>query len=67
MKRALESVALQLREVDGVAVVQTRVSATIGICTAEQPPDSSDLFAAADRALFAGKAGGRNTIEVVPL
>lgn len=41
------------------------VSVTIGICTAAQPSASSDLFAAADRALFAGKARGRNTIEIV--
>lgn len=41
------------------------VSVTIGICTSAQPSASSDLFAAADRALFAGKARGRNTIEIV--
>lgn len=43
------------------------VSVTIGICTAAQPSAASDLFAAADRALFAGKARGRNTIEVVSI
>lgn len=43
------------------------VSVTIGICTAAEPSSSSDLFAAADRALFAGKAHGRNTIEVASI
>lgn len=43
------------------------VSVTIGICTAGQPSANSDLFAAADRALFIGKARGRNTIEVVSI
>lgn len=40
------------------------VSVTIGICASAQPSLSSDLFAAADRALLAGKAHGRNTIMV---
>jgi diguanylate cyclase (GGDEF)-like protein len=40
------------------------VTVTIGICTAAQPALTSDLFAAADRALLIGKAHGRNTIEV---
>ena len=43
------------------------VTVTIGICTAAQPALTSDLFAAADRALLAGKAHGRNTIEVVSI
>ncbi|HEX6095952.1 MAG TPA: GGDEF domain-containing protein [Thermoanaerobaculia bacterium] len=40
------------------------VSVTIGVCASAQPALSLDLFAAADRALLAGKAHGRNTIEV---
>lgn len=43
------------------------VSVTIGICASAQPSSSSDLFAAADRALFAGKARGRSTIEVAAM
>ena len=43
------------------------VSVTIGIGAAAQPSASADLFAAADRALLAGKAHGRNTIEVVAI
>jgi diguanylate cyclase (GGDEF)-like protein len=43
------------------------VSVTIGICGAANPSRSSDLFAAADRALLAGKARGRNTIEAVSI
>jgi diguanylate cyclase (GGDEF)-like protein len=43
------------------------VSVTIGICMAPQPSASTDLFEAADRALLAGKAHGRNTIEVVSI
>lgn len=43
------------------------VSVTIGICTSAQPSASSDLFAAADRALFTGKVRGRNTIEAVSI
>lgn len=41
------------------------VTVTIGICTAAEPALSSDLFAAADGALLAGKARGRDTIEAV--
>ena len=40
------------------------VSVTIGICAAAQPSAATDLFATADRALLAGKAHGRNTIEI---
>jgi diguanylate cyclase (GGDEF)-like protein len=43
------------------------VTVTIGICTAAQPELTSDLFAAADRALLTGKAHGRNTIEIVSI
>lgn len=43
------------------------ISVTIGICAAAQPSASTDLFAAADRALLAGKAHGRNTIEIVSI
>lgn len=43
------------------------VTVTIGICTAAPPTATSDLFAAADRALFVGKARGRDTMEIVSL
>ncbi|HEU4889575.1 MAG TPA: GGDEF domain-containing protein [Thermoanaerobaculia bacterium] len=43
------------------------VSVTIGICAAATPSHSSDLFAVADRALLAGKAHGRNTIEAISI
>jgi len=43
------------------------VSVTIGICTAAQPSASTDVFAGADRALLAGKAHGRNTIQVASI
>lgn len=43
------------------------VSVTIGICTSAQPSVSSDLFAAADRALLTGKVRSRNTIEAVSI
>jgi diguanylate cyclase len=43
------------------------VTVTIGVACALAPSLNSDLFAAADRALFAGKARGRNTIELVAL
>lgn len=43
------------------------VSVTIGICSAAHPSASADLFAAADRALLAGNAHGRNTIEIVSI
>ena len=53
----------------GLVVERTTVpiSVTIGICAAAQPSASTDVFAGADRALLAGKAHGRNTIEVVSL
>ena len=43
------------------------VSVTIGICTAARPTASTDVFGGADRALLAGKAHGRNTIEVASI
>ena len=43
------------------------VSVTIGICVMARPSLSFDLFAAADRALLAGKARGRNRIEMVSI
>lgn len=43
------------------------VSVTIGICAVAQPSASTDVFAAADGALLAGKAHGRNTIELVSI
>lgn len=41
------------------------VSVTIGVCAAAQASSRTDLFAAADHALLAGKKRGRNTIELV--
>lgn len=43
------------------------VSVTIGISAAAQPSASTDLFASADQALLAGKAHGRNTIEIISI
>jgi PleD family two-component response regulator len=43
------------------------VTVTIGICTAAQADPSLDLFAAADRALYAGKSRGRDVIEVATI
>jgi diguanylate cyclase (GGDEF)-like protein len=57
----LRNTPLQLEQ------VSTHVSVTIGICAASQPSTTSDLFAAADQALFAGKARGRNTIKLITL
>lgn len=62
--RVAEGIVARLR--DGPSRLEhTTVSVTIGICAAEQPSVSRDLFEAADRALLAGKAHGRNTIEAV--
>lgn len=61
VKAHLRSTPLRLESTD------LPVSVTIGICTAEQPSASSDLFAAADRALFVGKTRCRNTIEAVSI
>lgn len=55
--RVAEDIMLHLREAP--------VSVTIGICAAARPSLSCDPFAEADRALLAGKAHGRGTIEVV--
>jgi diguanylate cyclase (GGDEF)-like protein len=57
----LRSSALQVQNAEIVVTV------TVGICTALRPNTGSDLFKAADRALLAGKANGRNTLETVTL
>lgn len=64
--RVAEGIVARLR--DGPSRLQRpTVTVTIGICAAAHPSPSLDLFAAADRALLAGKARGRNTIEVVAI
>lgn len=64
--RVAEGIVARLRE--GPSRLEgATVSVTIGICAAAQPARSPDLFAAADRALLAGKAHGRNTIESVAI
>ena len=64
--RVAEGIVTRLR--DGPSGLErATVSVTIGVCAAEQPSPSLDLFAVADRALLAGKAHGRNTIEVVAI
>lgn len=64
--RVAEGISSQLRstplQLEGTTVA---VTVTIGICTATVAAPAFDVFAAADRALLAGKAHGRNTIEVV--
>ncbi|HYK03871.1 MAG TPA: GGDEF domain-containing protein [Thermoanaerobaculia bacterium] len=64
--RVAEGIVARLR--DGPSRLKgATVSVTIGVCASAQPALSPDLFAAADRALLAGKARGRNTIEVVAI
>jgi diguanylate cyclase (GGDEF)-like protein len=58
--RVAEGIAAHLQKTPGVTV-------TIGIGSAARPSLASDLFAAADRALLAGKARGRNMIEIVSI
>jgi len=66
--RVAEGVIAHLRSTPlRLGCASAPVSVTIGICSAAEPSASSDLFAAADRALFAGKGRGRNTIEVVSI
>ncbi len=67
-------VAAALRVAEGIvahlgasAPQREPVTVTIGICAAAQPSLSHDLFGEADRALLAGKAHGRNTIEWVSI
>lgn len=43
------------------------VSVTIGVCTARKIRAEDDLFPAADRALYAGKRGGRDRVSFVDL
>jgi diguanylate cyclase (GGDEF)-like protein len=64
--RVAEGIVTSLRSAP-VPPEQTGVSVTIGICAARRPSLSMDLFAAADRALLAGKAHGRDTIEAVSI
>ena len=66
--RVAEGVMAHLRDTP-LALERTAatVTVTIGICTAARVSRESDLFAAADRALFAGKARGRNSIEIVSI
>ena len=66
--------AAALRVAEGIAAhlgasapQREPVTVTIGICAAAQPLLSHDLFGEADRALLAGKAHGRNTIEVAAI
>jgi diguanylate cyclase (GGDEF)-like protein len=64
--RVAEGIVARLR--DGPSPLEgATVSVTIGICASAQPALSLDLFAEADRALLAGKAHGRNTIEVIAI
>lgn len=66
--RVAESIFTYLRSTP-LRMEQTPVpvTVTIGICAEAQPTVSSDLFAAADRALFAGKARGRDTLEIASI
>jgi PleD family two-component response regulator len=61
--RRAESILERLRavpvRVDGR---EKTISATIGVATASGAPDS-DLFEAADRALYAGKRAGRGQVR----
>lgn len=63
--RVANSIVSYLKDVPLRLERTTPVTVTIGIAHAARPSLNSDLFVAADRALFAGKARGRNTIEVV--
>ena len=66
--RVAESVIAHLRNTPlRLERTNLTVSVTIGICTSARPSVSSDLFAAADRALFTAKARCRNTIEAVSI
>jgi diguanylate cyclase (GGDEF)-like protein len=66
--RVAERILARLRSdpID-VGKATVTVTVTIGLCCAIRHTPSSDLFTAADRALFAGKEHGRNTIEVVSI
>lgn len=64
--RVAEGIVARLRD-EPSPVDRATVSVTIGVCAARQPSPSLDLFAVADRALLAGKAHGRNTIEVAAI
>lgn len=64
--RVAEGIVTRLRNAPAPPE-QTSVSVTIGICAALRPSLTLDLFGAADHALLAGKARGRNTIEAVSI
>lgn len=62
--RVAENVVTYLRNTPVVlGKAPTTVTATIGVATANKPDPAVDLLVIADRALYAGKARGRNTIE----
>jgi diguanylate cyclase (GGDEF)-like protein len=65
-RRVAESIVAQVRNASPAAE-QGTVSVTVGVCAASCLSPSDNLFGAADRALLAGKARGREAIEIVSL
>jgi diguanylate cyclase (GGDEF)-like protein len=63
--RVAESILQHLRSTPAaIGRSQVDVTVTIGVASSTKPNEAADLFANADRALYAGKNAGRNRVVV---
>ena len=65
-KRVADKV-LELVKSKTAPFTRVKTTVTVGVCTAMQIKPESDLFSAADRALYEGKSAGRDRVVAVTL